>query len=200
MTYNLDFWHWRLNVSPLKEKEINKVIYILGQSRHAQDISFNCYAECTWAEGDEETHWHPIITELDSFNRRRANIAVFDVHVHDGNDRFDKMFLYYSNNVRISNWGYVLYNTKTGEQKHKYCIYDDMFDIILHINRELNKIQRHEDGKFHDEPETGIIKNEYLQFDGRLALNDRTRVDMPPLPNVFASKEVYRNNKSFIAV
>lgn len=199
-TYNLNFLHWRLNVSPLKEKEINRVKYILSQSRHCRNISFRGYAECVFGEGDEETHWKPIVTELESFNRRRANMAIFDVHVYDGNDRFDKLFLYYSNNVRISNWGYVLLNTKTGEQKHKYCIYDDMFDLIIHINRELNKIQWHDDGKFHDEPEKGVVKNVYTKYDGLLALNDRTRVDMPELPQVAVSKEFYRNNKSFIAV
>lgn len=199
-TYNLNFLHWRLNVSPLKEKEINRVKYILSQSRHCKDISFRGYAECVFGEGDEETHWNPVVTELESFNRRRANMAVFDVHVYDGNDRFDRLFLYYSNNARISNWGYVLLNTKTGEQKHKYCIYDDMFDLIIHINRELNKIQWHDDGKFHDEPMTGVVKTVYTKYDGMLALNDRTRVDMPELPNVSISREFYRNNKSFIAV
>lgn len=197
-TYNLNFMHWRLAVSPLKEKEINRIIYILSQSRHVKDISFNTYAECTWGEGDEDTHWKPIVTELESFNRRRACMAVFDVHVEGGNGRFDKLFLYQGSHSKISNWGYVMLNTTTGEQKHKYCIYDDLYDLILHINKELNQIQRHEDGKFHDEPEKGIIHNEYVGRDGLLLLNDNTRILYDPLPQVFVSKEVYRNNKSFI--
>jgi len=196
--YNLEFLHWKLNVSQLKEKEINKIIYVLGQSRHVKDISFYCYGECTFSPEDEDTHWHPIVEELPTFNRKHANMAIFDVHVVNGSGQYDKLFLYHSNNTRISNWGYVLYNTKTGEQKHKYCVYDDMFDIIMHINRELNKIQRHEDGKMHDEPYKGIYKNVFMRRNGTLALNDRYRKDFEDLPIVFVSKEVYRNNKSFI--
>lgn len=196
--YNLEFLHWKLNVSQLKEKDINKVIWILGQSRHVKDISFSCYGECTFADDDIETHWHPIVEELQSFNRKHSNMAIFDVHVQKGNDRFDKLFLYYSNNTRISNWGYVLYNTETGETKHKYCIYDSFNDLILHINKELNKIARHEDGKMNDHQLKGIQKLVYKRKDGKLALNDRYRMDMEDLPVIFVSKEVYRNNKSFI--
>ena len=85
--------------------------------------------------------------------------------------------------------------------KYEHCYYSTRIIYqIDHINRELNKIQWHDDGKFHDEPEKGVVKNVYTKYDGLLALNDRTRVDMPELPQVAVSKEFYRNNKSFIAV
>lgn len=197
-TYNLEFLHWRLGVSQLKEKEINRIIWVLSQSRHCQDISFSCYGECTFSEEDKETHWHPIVTEGEAFNRKHSNAALFDVHVKEGNDRFDKLFLYHSTGVRLSNWGYVLFNTKTGEQKHKYCITDDLNDLIIHINKELNKIQRHEDGTFNDKSFVGIHKNVYETREGMLDLNDRTRKLYDDLPSPILTKEIYRNNKSFI--
>lgn len=196
--YNLEFGFWHINVSQLKEKEINRITYILGQSRHVKNISFAGYGECTFKEDDDVTHWHPIVEELPAFNRKHSNIAIYDIHVEGGNGRFDKMFLYYSNNTRMSNWGYVLYNTKTKEQKHKYFVYDNLADIILHINKELNKILRHETGHFDDTPLTGVKKNVYLTRQGMLACNDRYRKDMEDLPIVAVTKEVYRNTKSFI--
>ena len=38
--YNLKFEFWNINVDPIKEKEANKIIWILSQTRHVKDISF----------------------------------------------------------------------------------------------------------------------------------------------------------------
>ena len=38
--YNLKFEFWNINVDPIKEKEANKIIWLLSQTRHVKDISF----------------------------------------------------------------------------------------------------------------------------------------------------------------
>ena len=44
-TYNIKFDFWKINVDPLKEKEINRLIWIIGQSRHVCDIEFATFGE-----------------------------------------------------------------------------------------------------------------------------------------------------------
>ncbi len=200
-TYNLEFTHWRLQVSQLKEKDVRRITWILGQSRHVRNISFHGYGVCTFNEGDEETHWHPVVEEQETFNRKRSNVAIYDIHVEGGNGLYDKLFLYYSSNSRFPNWGYVLYNTKTKEQVHRYCIYEDIADVISHINRDLNKILWHVDYYEKGKPFTGVCtRDDNVDINGLLKQNDRFVFKYAELPQVYVDKQTYRNRKSFIEI
>ena len=200
--YNLKFGFWNINVDPIKEKEANKIIWILSQTRHAKDISFANYAEITFDLKDDK-HWNPIAEDQMVFNRRKSNCMVFDIHLTRGVDYYDKLFLYHSNNKRISNWGYVLYNTKTGKSKHTYFIYDDLNDLIGHINKALNSMMRKDDFSMaHYESRgkvTGIDKTEYINWlTGNLRIHDWCRNEYNDLPIVAVDKSLYRNSKRFI--
>lgn len=200
--YNLKFGFWNINIDPIKEKEANKIIWILSQTRHANDISFTNYAEITFDLKDDK-HWNPIAEDQMVFNRRKSNCMVFDIHLTRGVDYYDKLFLYHSNNKRISNWGYVLYNTKTRKSKHTYFIYDDLNDLIGHINKALNSMMRKDDFSMaHYESRgkvTGIDKTEYINWlTGNLRINDWCRKEYNDLPIVTVDKSLYRNSKRFI--
>lgn len=200
--YNLKFGFWNINIDPIKEKEANKIIWILSQTRHVKDISFANYAEITFDLKDDK-HWNPIAEDQMVFNRRKSNCMVFDIHLTRGVDYYDKLFLYHSNNKRISNWGYVLYNTKTGKSKHTYFIYDDLNDLIGHINKALNLMMRNDDFSMaHYESRgkvTGIDKTEYINWlTGNLRINDWCRKEYNDLPIVTVDKSLYHNSKRFI--
>lgn len=204
-TYNLEFSFWNINVDPLKEKEINKVIWILSQTRHVQDISHVGFGELTFDEINDERHWHPIVEEQMCFNRRKSNCAIFDIHLTRGTNFYDKLFLYHSNNKRIGNWGYVLYNSKTKKSKHTYFIYDDLNDLISHINKALNTMMRNDDFSMGHYEGRGKIQG-IQKFDntswltGYLHVNDWCRKEFEDLPKIFVDKLVYRNNKKFIEI
>lgn len=202
-TYNLEFKFWKINVDPLKEKEVNKVIWILSQSRHVQDINHVGFGELSFDELKDNNHLCPIVEEQMSFNRRKTNCAIFDIHLTRGTNFYDKLFLYHSNNKRVGNWGYVLYNTKTKKSKHVYFIYDDLNDLISHINKSLNAMMRNDDftmAHFNKKGIVkGIVKNEYTDWtNGHLLLNDWCAKTMEDLPKVAIDKAVYRSNKKFI--
>lgn len=205
-TYNLKFSFWRINVDPLKEKEINKVIWILSQSRHAQDISHVGYGELTFDDFHDEQHWNPIVEEQMCFNRRKSNCAIFDIHLTRGTNFYDKLFLYHSNNKRIGNWGYVLYNSETKKSKHVYFIYDDLNDLISHINKALNAMMRNDDFTMNCYENRGKIKGILQKTDntswltGLLKVNDWCRKEYEDLPKIFVDKQVYRSNKKFIEI
>lgn len=204
-TYNIKFDFWKINVDPLKEKEINRLIWIIGQSRHVCDIEFTTFGEMKFDNETDPNHLLPSVEEQESFNRRKSNCAIFDIHVEHGTNFYNKLFLYHSNNKRIGNWGYVLLNTETNETKHAYFIYDDLNDIIIHINKLLNKMQRNESTKFDSiTQKTNAAypkeeKTKYLHpITGHLLVNDWCRKIFSELPHIAVDPEIYRSNKKFI--
>lgn len=199
--YNLKFDFWKINCDVLKEKEVSRLLWILSQSRHVKDISLDGYGELSFDEEKDPNHLSPIVEMMSGFNRRKSNVIVMDIHIEKGTTFFDKMFIYHSNNKRVGNYGFVLYNTKTKDHRHQYFIYDDLNDIIQHINKALNRMQRGDDGKFRVKESLGSTKkSEYLDRDGKLLVNDWCRVVYTDLPKIAVDKQVYRNNKSFIEI
>lgn len=200
--YNIKFDFWNINVDPIKEKEANKIIWILSQSRHVKDISFINYGEISF-DVDDDKHWNPIVEEQNSFNRRKSSCMIFDIHLTKGTNYYDKLFLYHSNNKRTGNWGYVLYNSETNKSKHVYFIYDDLDDLITHINKALNSMMRNDNfsmGHYESKGKIiGINQNTYKNWlTGFLSVNDWCRKEYTDLPKIFEDKLDYRNNKRFI--
>lgn len=144
-TYNLNSRDCYLNQSQLKEKDINMIVHIIRHSRHCGDISFSGYGHVTYTEEDEHKKEHPIVTEIDGYSRKNCEVAIFDIHVASGDDRFNKLFLYKSNGKSFPYYGYWAINEKTGYQSNINYIYGEtVSDIIVKINCLLNSIQRHD--------------------------------------------------------
>lgn len=64
------------------------------------------------------------IEEQNKFNRARTNCLIYDLTYNKYNPgKFNKLFIYYSITNRDNAWyGYVLYNTETGNTSNKYCL------------------------------------------------------------------------------
>lgn len=192
MKYKLNFEFWNINVDNLKEKEINKITWILSQSLQSKNISLYKYGELKFND-DDIHHYHPIVDEQEVFNRRKTNCAIYNMNL----SIYDKLFLYHTNGKKVSNYGYVLYNSKTKNTKHRYFISDDLNDIIMHINRDLSALEVGDDFTMFHRKEVitnvGYKKTRYTRWnDGRLDLNDWARKEMSDLPIVFKSKAIYR--------
>lgn len=193
MEYKFNFDWWKIEVSNLKEKELNRLVHIINNSRHVADVSFAGTGTLSF---EDEDHYHVIVNPLETFNRVKSNVAIFNIHPESGYDLFDKMFVYYSKGKRVNNWGIVMFNTKTKEQRHLYFINDDLFDIVMHINRQLNKLSWKDDGKCKEVKQVGIETTEYVGRDGLLLLNDHTCKVYPDLPIVEGrSRAFYREGR-----
>ena len=64
------------------------------------------------------------IEEQDHFNRAKTNCLIYDLTYNKWNPgKYNKLFIYYSITSRDNGWyGYVLYNTETGQIFNKYCV------------------------------------------------------------------------------
>lgn len=178
--YKLKFGFPHIDPSTLKEKDCNIVRACIAGSRHANDILFNSYGILNFSDDDTQ-HLNPVYEVNDKFNRLRTNCIEFGIDVKGGDGKYDRLFLYKTKGHHINNWGYVMYNTKTGKQKHKYFVYDNIADIILHINKELNAILWHSypgDVKGHHDYDTSLdYTTKYLKR------NDRFVIVYPDLPS-----------------
>lgn len=189
MEYKFNFDWWKIEVSNIKEKELNRLITVINGSRHVKDISFEGTGVLSF---EDEYHYHCVVDPLENFNRVKSNVAIFNVHPENGYDLFDKMFVYYSKGKRTNNWGIVMFNTKTKEQRHLYFINDDLFDVVMHINKQLNHLNRKENGKCKKNKIIGIVHTDYVDCNGHLLLNDWCVRTYPDLPFVYS-----KNNKTY---
>lgn len=178
--YNLKFGFPYIYPSTLKEKDCNIVRACIAGSRHSHNIKFNSYGILNFSDDDKQ-HLNPTYEANEKFNRLRTNCVEFAINVKGGDGKYDRLFLYKSKGHHINNWGYVMYNTKTCKQKHKYFIYDNIADIILHINKELNAMLWHSypgDVRGHHDYDTS------LNFTTkRIKRNDRFVIMYPELPS-----------------
>lgn len=64
------------------------------------------------------------VEEQDRFNRAKTNCLIFNLTYNKWNPgKYNKLFIYYSITSRDNGWyGYVLYNTETGQTFNKYCV------------------------------------------------------------------------------
>lgn len=178
--YKLEFEFPHINVSTLKEKDCNKLLLSIGGSRHVKNIWLNGYGELKF-DNDDNMHYYPTFIPSEKFNRLKTNCMEFGINVNGGDGKYDRLFLYHTKGNHINNYGYVMYNTKTGKQKHKYFVYDNLADIVQHINKELNAIlwhtfpgdiRGHHDYDMNVNFATGLLKK-----------NDRFVIMYPDLPS-----------------
>ena len=125
MTYEFDLAINYCTFNNFKQKAAYIVNSLFAQGRINDYMHFKSYGIITPLDDKNK---HISIEEIDKFNRIRTNCIIYDLTYNKWNPgKYDKCFIYFSNVTRDTNWyGYVLYNSETGDLKHKYCIkYED---------------------------------------------------------------------------
>jgi len=121
MNYELDLAINYQIFTNFKQKSAAILINLFNGGRIIDYARFSGYGLITSLN---ERNNKIIIEEQDRFNRTKTNCLIFDLTYNKYNPgRFDKLFIYYSITSRDNGWyGYVLYNTETGETRNKYCL------------------------------------------------------------------------------
>ena len=138
-----------------KHKTAMSIINMINGGRMKPYFKFSSFGNVSYEE-DDVKKMHPIIEPHEKFNRMKSNVMIFDMPKNDTNEGYyDKMFMYHTNGVSISNYGFVLYNSETGKMTHK-CYIDDTYDDLFQIlGRVINF--------FIAKPWYDIYKQQYLE-------------------------------------
>ena len=78
--------------SPFKESEVSNIISLVSPSRIGRCMRFKCYGNASFNEEDTK-HKFVTIKELNSFERKKSNVVVFEVIDEDteidGNEKYN---------------------------------------------------------------------------------------------------------------
>jgi len=122
MEYKFEFERWFFDTDNFKQKQVENILGIINGGRLHEYMRFFSYGNISF-EPEDKGHRYPTITELDKFNRLKSNCLIFDLSYNTfNNGKYDKCFIYNTVGHQIGNYGFVFYNTKTGELSHKYFI------------------------------------------------------------------------------
>lgn len=138
MTYeNLKLGYLYQLFSPFKKQDIYNFINLIDESRVGRRIKFKCYGNATFINEEDPKHEYVTITELDSFERKNTNVAVFEVTDEHCRDTYTEIFLYHNVTALRSSYGLVCYNSKTGKISHKIQIEYDLYDLMIALNKTM---------------------------------------------------------------
>lgn len=135
MTEKIKFDHQYIKCDNFKSKYVPILLSTIGGSRLGQQIKFKSYANISFDKAD--THCEePIVTYLEQFHRTKTNCLIYDVV--DTED-FDTVYIYHTINARGNGgfFGYVIKNSNTGKQWHKYFIDAAEDELCRSINKTL---------------------------------------------------------------
>lgn len=167
--YNLEFSVYYINTDNFKQKNAEILISTFANSRIHEHLSFAGYANIEFSD-DDRKHRYPHITELEKFARSKTNCLVFNMHKSGHNDKFDKCFIYRSNNHREPTYGYVFYNTETGEMNHVWGVTEAYDALCIRITQTLNLMIN-----------TPLYDFYSKKFDAAKERNGLTKKDIPNL-------------------
>lgn len=131
MEYKFEFERWYFDTDNFKQKQVDNILGIINGGNLREFMTFAGYGNIIY-EPEDKCHRYPTIIELDKFNRLKTNCLIFDLSFNTyNNGKFDKCFVYNTNGHQIGNYGFVMYNSETGQIMHKYFI-DYAFDSLCH--------------------------------------------------------------------
>lgn len=138
-TYNFKMDLPYLGMMPFKQKALNVVIMTINGSALVSELSSYSYgiAEALDNQGTDIS-----VTLTDKFFRGKINCIVFNMkHTAKNPGVYDKCFIYQTT-TNPGYYGYVLYNSKTGKQLHKYGL--DLADdrLCQYLKQSIASIQR----------------------------------------------------------
>ena len=138
-TYNFKMDLPYLGMMPFKQKALNVVIMTISGSALVSELSTYSYgiAEASDAQGTDIT-----VTLTDKFMRGKINCIVFNMkHTAKNPGVYDKCFIYQTT-TNPGYYGYVLYNSETGNQLHKYGLDLEDDRLCQYLKQSIASIQR----------------------------------------------------------
>lgn len=140
-SYKLDFDVWKEMMDVWKEREANHFVNVIGICRLGVFMQFRNYGTFKFEEGDEDSKWHPIVIEQESYNRKNSNCLIFNLDID--NCDYDRVFIYYHASKLKGHSGYYIYSSKDPSKHiHKYYMDNDMNRIILSLNSVIYGIDK----------------------------------------------------------
>ena len=127
--------------SPFKESEVSNIISLVSPSRIGRCMRFKCYGNASFNEEDTK-HKFVTIKELNSFERKKSNVVVFEVIDEDCKNVFTELFLYHNITTTQSSYGLLSYNSKTHKITHKIQIDNDSYDLMIALNKAMLYMQQ----------------------------------------------------------
>lgn len=138
--FNIEFNMPYIGVDTLKQKHYLVLTSTIGCSRLREYMKFEGPGLIVFAD-DDIKHCHPTVTLMDKYNRLKTNCLIYSLPENSSNmNYFDKLVIYYSAGSKISYYGYVLYNTKTGKSEHIYFVEDNYNDLLRCLNQTFNRL------------------------------------------------------------
>jgi hypothetical protein len=142
---------------------------MIGGSRLCSDMSFESYGHIEFAPEDKSNRY-PEISYLEDFNRLKTNCLIYNLkNTAKNQGKFDKCFIYHSAGINEGNYGYVFYNTETGNMMHKYFIDHEFDTLCIKLNESFNILFR--------EPIYNFFSNKFDPLKGRTTNKNISAVD-----------------------
>lgn len=139
-TYNFEFKRWDFPCDNFKQKQALIIINTISGGRLMNDMVFDGYGHIEFNEEDVK-HRYPIISYLDSYNRNKTNCLIYNLKNTQRNQGYyDKCFIYHSAGKQEGNYGYVFYNSETGDVSHKYFIEHEYDVLCVKLTESFNTL------------------------------------------------------------
>lgn len=140
--YRFEFWRWNFDCDNFKKKNAAIIINMIKGSRLNFDMVFESYGHIEFDEEDT-SHRYPNIIHLDDFNRTKTNCLIYNLNdTYKNPSKYNKCFIYHTAGPQEGNYGYVFYNTETGEMMHKYFISHEFDYLCVKLNESFNTLFR----------------------------------------------------------
>jgi len=137
-TYKFEFKRWNFPCDNFKQKQALIIINTIAGGRLNNDMTFDGYGHIEFDENDTKNRY-PIINHLDGYNRNKTNCLIYDLKDTQKNQGYyDKCFIYHSAGRQEGNYGFVLYNTETGDVSHKYFIEHEYDTLCVKLTESFN--------------------------------------------------------------
>lgn len=141
--YKFEFSRWHFNYDNFKQKNITILRNTIEQSRLANEIKFDNYANLSFDEEDSILKY-PIVSILEEYNRNKTNCIVYNILNKDLEGIFNKLFIIQYIGKIESHYGLVFYNDITHKFFHKFFINYDLSDLCIHINKSFTTLKFNE--------------------------------------------------------
>lgn len=128
-----------MNMDPFKQKSIHIVIDTIGYSTLATDMVFESYGI---AESQDKQMTDIIVTPISKFTRGKINCIIYHLRKTAKNPGvYNKCVIYYTA-TDPSYYGYIMFNTETGKQLHKYNLEFGDDYLCRYLKASIASIQR----------------------------------------------------------